>query len=477
MAHVVVVGAGLVGLLTSLLLSRDGHRVTVVERDPAAPPADPASAWRLWDRPGVHQFRQLHFMLPRWHSEMRRELPDVVDDLVRAGGRRLNLLRELPVTRTGGWRAGDERFDVVTARRPVLEAVLAAAVDRDPAIELGRGQAVTGLLVSDEPRRAVPHVTGVVAGGSARPADLVVDTGGRRSTVPALLAAAAGRRQAEHRERLDFVYYAQHFRDPDGRLPEVREPLLTHHPSVSLVVLPSDNGTWGVGIVASSRDRAVRALTDPEVFRRVICLFPAHAHWIDAAPVTGIQSFGGFEDGLRRFVIDSRPIVTGLVAVGDAWARTNPSLGRGAAIGVVHARVLRDVLRTAGRGADPTELVLRLDELTRTQVLPLIEATMTFDRHRRDEMAAEVAGERYRAGGTDWALTNAVFAAGRVDPDVLRAALDIGGLLVPAPQVLARPGLPAAVIAHGANAGRYPVPGPSRPDLLAALRAPVRALA
>jgi 2-polyprenyl-6-methoxyphenol hydroxylase-like FAD-dependent oxidoreductase len=69
MARVVITGAGLTGLSTAMLLARDGHDVTVLERDAAQPPS-PAEAWAAWERPGVNQFRQLHYLHPRWRHEV-----------------------------------------------------------------------------------------------------------------------------------------------------------------------------------------------------------------------------------------------------------------------------------------------------------------------------------------------------------------------------------------------------------------------
>ncbi len=50
---VVIVGAGPIGLATAMLLARDGHQVTVLEKDPAAPPATGLEAWERWERGGV----------------------------------------------------------------------------------------------------------------------------------------------------------------------------------------------------------------------------------------------------------------------------------------------------------------------------------------------------------------------------------------------------------------------------------------
>ena len=63
-AEILVLGAGLGGLSTAMLLARGGHQVTVLERDPAEPPPA-AQAWEAWERRGINQFRLPHLMLPR----------------------------------------------------------------------------------------------------------------------------------------------------------------------------------------------------------------------------------------------------------------------------------------------------------------------------------------------------------------------------------------------------------------------------
>ena len=85
MANIVVVGGGICGTAAALVLARDGHDVTVLERDPDPVPDSPEAAW-AWNRRSVAQFRMPHVMLSRGHGVMRQELPDVVDRLVAGGG-------------------------------------------------------------------------------------------------------------------------------------------------------------------------------------------------------------------------------------------------------------------------------------------------------------------------------------------------------------------------------------------------------
>src|SRR5579863_9672837 len=108
MAEIVVVGAGVVALGTAMLLAGDGHQVTVLERDPAGPPADPLEAWERWERPGLNQFRMGHSFLAGYRAVVDAELPGVAGALQEAGALRLNFIRSvLPEQMSGGWRDGD----------------------------------------------------------------------------------------------------------------------------------------------------------------------------------------------------------------------------------------------------------------------------------------------------------------------------------------------------------------------------------
>jgi len=465
MARIIVLGAGIGGLSTAMLLARDGHEVTVVERDPApAPPA--VQAWDDWERRGVNQFRLPHFMLPRWRAQMAEELPDGLAELMAAGALEVNMVGMLPEARRGPLRPSDAQLDTVTARRPVLEAALAAVAARTPGVAIERGVGVTGFC-SEPGVAGRPRVTGVlVEGGPAIRGDLVVDCGGRRSALASWLEAAGARRPVEEREDCGFVYYSRHYRSRTGGRPEVRTNLIQHYDSVTLLTLPADNGTWSLVITTSSRDRALRPLRDPSTFDAALALYPYAAHWLDGEPLTGVDVLAGIEDRLRRLVVDGEPVATGVVAVGDAWACTNPSLGRGTSIGLLHARALRDLLREV----DPTEhekLARRFDELTTTVVEPLYRLTRWFDRHRLAEIDADIAGVPYRTDDERWALSKATFAANLTDPEIARHFLALAALLTTPTELFAEPGLAGRVLELGHGAPAYPIPGPHRRDLLA----------
>jgi 2-polyprenyl-6-methoxyphenol hydroxylase-like FAD-dependent oxidoreductase len=63
--RIVVLGAGPIGLAAAMLLAADGREVTVLEKDHDDPPGSGEEVWQAWQRTGVPQFRQLHYLQAR----------------------------------------------------------------------------------------------------------------------------------------------------------------------------------------------------------------------------------------------------------------------------------------------------------------------------------------------------------------------------------------------------------------------------
>lgn len=465
---IVVTGAGLTGLSAALLLARDGHRVTALERDPSLPPSSPEQAWELWNRSGVNQFRQPHLMLPRWRQEIERELPELLHELTEDGIERVNLLHLQQESVTGGWQPGDERFDTVGVRRPVLEASLSRLAQNQPGLTIRRGVKVLGLL-AETGNREVPHVRGVQSSAGDLAADLVVDAGGRRTPMPQWLGRFGGPAPSETRDPCGFVYYSRHFQSSDGRMPASPGSALTHHSSWSVLTLPCDHGTYCVVLVTAATDMQSRILRNPRAWTAAAATSPAAGPWVKhGIPITGVMPIAGLEDVSRSYLRDGAPVVTGLVAVGDSAAATNPSLGRGATIGLLHACALRDTLAQTSR--DPLQQVTMFAAATNREVTPWVDASIWFDRHRLGEIQADVAGLPYLTDDPAWSMSTTLMAGANHDPVLARASSTLAGLLAAPPQVFSEPEVQQRLAAYR-GAPRYASDGPTREDLLTAVRA------
>jgi flavin-dependent dehydrogenase len=312
---------------------------------------------------------------------------------------------------------------------------------------------------------AIPRVVGVVTeDGQAIAADLVVDAGGRRSPLPRWLAEH-GVTVPEHLEDCGFVYYGRHFRSQDGSVPPAFGGLLHGYDSVSTLTLPADNGTWGVGVIATARDAELRKLKDVDTWSKVVASYPLVAHWTDGEPLGDVDVIAKIEDRIRTFTVDGQPVATGIAPVGDAWACTNPSVGRGASIGLMHAIALRDTIAEQGLD-DDAAFAAAWHETTERVVRPYYDETLAFDRHRLAQMDAQIEGRTYETDDPGWQLGQALGAAAPMDPDLLRGSLDIAMILDLGADVLARPGFVERLL-EVADPDPEPPPGPSRTELLA----------
>ena len=465
MAAIVVLGGGVCGLATALVLARDGHEVRVLERDAAPVPDSPDDAWEGWRRPGVAQFHQAHYLQPRWARLLDVELPDVRDALLAAGALQFHPLRSAPPTAGVQERhPDDDRFATVTARRTTLEQVVARVADEEPGLQVQRGTAVDGLVTRRVDGAA--HVTAVrTTEGREVPADLVVDATGRRSPLPAWLHDAGERPPYEEVTDSGFGYYTRFFRSRDGALPQVRASLQTHVGTFSLLTLPADRGTWSVTVVVDSHDRPLKELRHEDVWTAVVAACPRHAHWLDGEPITRVLPMSGVLDRYTRAVVDGVPVVTGLVAVADSWACTNPSLGRGITMGLLQAACLRDALRD-GADDDPTAFAARWDDRVEEAVTPWYRATLAVDRARLAEMRALREGRVPDPPQGRAALGPALGRAAAHDPELFRAMLEIIGCLALPAEVFSRPGLAERVARVAGEHPPAPAPGPDREQLL-----------
>lgn len=465
MAKIIIAGGGMCGMASAMMLADDGHEVTVLERDPAPPPPDPETAFEGWDRRSVAQFGLAHFLLARGTTILREQLPTAYRLLSDNGGYHLNLAEFLLSMQPDATpEPGDRRFDQLTGRRSTLEWALATAAGNHQGVTLRRGEAIAGLVTGGSVIDGVPHVTGLrLANGEEVTGDLVIDATGRRSPTIDWLADIGAVAPTEHDEDSGFAYYGRYFRSADGSVPGMLGPALAPYGTFSVLTLPADNGTWSVTLYGLSDDKELRRFRDPDVHERVVRACPLQAHWLDGEPISDMKSMAGVVDRHRRFVVDGQPCATGLLSVGDSSSCTNPSLGRGITLGLIHVELLRREI--AAHLEDPAALAYAFDEATETEMRPYHDATTTLDRRRVAEMRAELNGDTIEPDPAAQ-LGNLIAAASTTDATCTRAFAEIFGLFAVPSEVFTRPGMLEHVMSLADKVSVNPLPGPDRAQLL-----------
>jgi len=483
-ASVIVIGSGITGLATALVLSQRGLAVTLLERD-AEPATDTASeAFARWQRKGASQVRHSHVFLGRLRNLLRDRHPELLADLLAAGARELKMLEVPPRTMQGLVpEPGDEDLVILGCRRTTLEWVVRRHVLAREGVALLGGATVTGLLT--EPGDP-PRVTGVSIreGDQQRDlrADLVVDASGRQSQVPKWLAAAGARTPEETTEPSGIVYYTRFYKLRPGAV----EPEPGVHPGaadynwIKYAIFPADDRTFSITLAASLAFPEMKILARAEAFEIVANALPAVARWVDPAqaepigdPAHPVQAMGGLVNRLRRFVDERGPLAEGLFVLGDAAYCTNPLYGRGCSQGFVHAELLAEALARHGR--DLRAVALDLDQAARRDIEPFYRASLVADRDATRKAEGRVpSGVRARL--VTRFFEDGVGVAVRCDPVVYRAFVRMMNMIETPEQAFSHPrvllrALRVWLRGKRRNAAYALPPPPDRTAVLAACQA------
>jgi 2-polyprenyl-6-methoxyphenol hydroxylase-like FAD-dependent oxidoreductase len=453
-------------LATAILLAQKGLDVVVLDRD-EAPPDDPEDAWESWQRRSVGQFRLVHYMQPGGRALIEQHLPAVFSELEAVGAIRYNAAegtaRLLP---DGDSKDLDlSRFETMTTcRRPLIEYAYASAAKKAPGLDVRHRCGAAGLVSGSEVIPGVPHITGVrTESGETIEAKVVVDATGRRSPMSNMIEAVGGRRPPEHAFEAGFVYNTQYYRG--SALPEQRDDLLSAIGSISILTIPGDHDWWSVTLYHSPNDKLMRKVRDAKTFERVVRALPNHAYWADGEPQGASFSMASTANTTRQFVVDGVPCTTAVVPVGDAWGFTNPSIGRGITLGLMHAVDIAPAV--AQHLDDPQQLAGEWERRTVERAAKWHASTVDFDRIRTPEVEAFMQGlpDPFDPSDPSVAGPRAFASAAHHDPEVLSWFFEVVGCFSLPEEVIARDGVFERVLDVALSNPTYASPGPTRAEL------------
>jgi 2-polyprenyl-6-methoxyphenol hydroxylase-like FAD-dependent oxidoreductase len=460
---IIVLGAGTAGLAASLALARDGHAVTLVERD-AIEPSGPLDSLG-WQRQGIKHFLQPHAFIPRGRLELRTTFPDVFDTLRAEGAWDLDLRPKI----RGPLHEDDDELFYLAVRRPLIEWALRRAVLAEPAIHVRSGVRAMGYEFE---AGTPPRVSGVLTSDGSIPADVVVDAMGRRSPGAGWIETSSGRVAEVRSTECNIIYYSRYYRVREGAsladgpwIPTPRADL----GYAAFSTFPGDNNTFAAILAISPADHDLKDLKSVPAFDAAAATMPALHSWTNpdtAEPITGVLPMGSLQNTLRMPLEDG-PLALGVLTVADAVCHTDPVLALGLSFSLIHARALVGALHDhAGDLADAAQA---FDAATRPDMEERFAFASAIDDQRNRRWAGEAVDIAHRKGGAYELFSFAAGAAAAlIDPDVFRVVVRRNSFLDPLAKLNADVAMQEKIerIFGELTATPRPAPGPTREELL-----------
>ena len=424
MTPVVVVGGGIGGLATALLLGRRGQDVVVCERDGAPVPPTTEEMWSKWPRPGTPQAALGHMFLPGFRLLLAERAPDVLEHLASAGAPLVDFSKDMPGHER---RPEDAELRAIMCRRAVLEGILRQAVQAEPTVDLRSGSDVVGLIAEPSAMRGIPQVIGVrTRNGAAIAATAVVIAGGRLVPIRRWLESIGAQPRGEFSEGCGSVCFTRFFRIHlrRGEDHNVATQLTVEGDAgyMRYEIAGADQATFCVELVAPVWDRKLRALRHEAVHLAVARALPEIDDWLDAGratPIGPVAAMGEERNVLRHFINDGRPIALGLHVIGDARCQLNSLYAWGSGVALTSAAALADVLNEHPR--DSETQALAFEARVGAEITGRHELSLARDRALRRTYQGQRAWDEPTRG--DDFIESTVIPAATHDPDIFRAVM------------------------------------------------------
>lgn len=348
-SHVVVLGAGMSGVLTAAALTGVADTITVIERDRL--PHEQAH------RAGLPQAHHAHLLWSAGARTIDQLLPGAITRLTARGARRISVPANAAILSAHGWMP---RFKgpqyAIACTRSLLDHTLREQAAKDPRVTIrdhrevvglvGDATRVTGVRIRDRDNGAVEQIN----------ANLVVDATGRSSKTKDWLIELSVPGAAQVREEVidsGIAYVTRTFQTPtmaaqDFPMVSVQSEVPTAGPGQAATLLPVEDGRWLVTLAGTRGYEPPRDEAGFLDFARHAVRHPIVADLISTLrPLTPIYS--SHSTANRRLYFEQLPHwPDGIVVLADALATFNPIYGHGMSVAARNCLALQTELQTRG---------------------------------------------------------------------------------------------------------------------------------